>query len=191
MPRVRPDSGEVATGREAQGVWVVSMFETEAGNRATVSACGLYRYQLWRCWGDGKTACFVLLNPSVADADNDDPTIRRCIGFAKRERCSRLCVVNLFAGRATDPRDMQQMADPIGPRNDLSILEATIAEPAPLVIAAWGAGGAYRGRAQQIVTALAFTGVEVMCLGVTKDGQPRHLLYVKADEPLVPFKGSA
>src|SRR3954454_15761859 len=85
---------------------------------AVISACGRYRYLLSRQVGPGlRTATFIMLNPSTADATNDDPTIRRCIGFARQWGCGRLAVLNLFAVRATDPAEMKRADDPVGPEN--------------------------------------------------------------------------
>lgn len=103
---------------------------------ALISECGLYRYRLWRRWGIGPHATWIMLNPSTADADLDDPTIRRCIGFARAWGFSAIEVVNLFALRATNPRELGRSADPIGPDNDRHLSEAGRA--AELRIAAWG-----------------------------------------------------
>src|SRR4051812_26865304 len=85
---------------------------------AVISACGRYRYLLTRQVGPGpRAATFIMLNPSTADATKDDPTIRRCIGFARQWGCGRLSVLNLFAFRATDPAAMKRADDPVGPEN--------------------------------------------------------------------------
>lgn len=157
-----------------------------AANGAIISDCGLYRYRLWRRWDDGPTCVFVMLNPSTADSEKDDPTIRRCIGFAKREGCGRLEVVNLFAFRATSPAAMKAAADPVGPDNDFRIREATN-HPSPLVIAAWGAHGSFRRRAADVGERF---GADWMCLGFTAGGQPKHPLYVRGDAPLMSLSGS-
>lgn len=154
---------------------------TESG--AVISPCALYRYRLWRQWADGPTCVFVMLNPSTADADHDDPTIRRCIGFARREGCGRLEVVNLFAFRATSPAAMKAASDPVGPDNDFRIREATN-RPSPLVIAAWGSHGNFRGRSAEV---LARFGGDWACLGRTSAGEPKHPLYIRGDAPLVPM----
>lgn len=107
---------------------------------AIISDCGRYRYQLGRTWSDGPIARFIMLNPSTADATEDDPTIRRCISFAKREGAGAISVVNLFAFRATKPADMMKATDPIGPENNDHLREWVGHEFgfAKLVIAAWG-----------------------------------------------------
>ena len=104
---------------------------------ATISPCGLYRYELVRAWGDPPFCAFVMLNPSTADGAEDDNTIRRCVGFAQRFGFGGFSVVNLFAFRATKPEAMLAAADPVGPDNDAHILGALAA--AQRVFAAWGA----------------------------------------------------
>lgn len=146
---------------------------------ATFDETGAYRYHLWRAWDDAlPRVCFVMLNPSVADADRDDPTIRRCMGFAKTWGFGALDVVNLYAFRATRPADLFRAADPFGPDNDQWILE--MASRAALVIAAWGNHGAWRS-----ATVLPSLGA-AYCLGMTAAGQPRHPLYVRRDRKVTP-----
>src|SRR5262245_13227298 len=107
---------------------------------AELSPCGRYRYALTRTWGDPKkVVCWVMLNPSTADADQDDPTIRRCLGFSRAWGAGGLVVVNLFALRATDPDQLRIAADPVGPDNDSHLSTAAFGR---LVVAAWGARGA-------------------------------------------------
>jgi len=150
---------------------------------ASLSACGRYRYELTRVWAHEPLLTFVMLNPSTADADKDDPTIRRCIGFAKRDGFGGLRVVNLFAFRATQPTDMRAADDPIGPENEARLIELFSA--CGTFVAAWGAGGQFAGQASRVRSLADMFGVELQCLGTTKDGYPRHPLYVKADQPLV------
>ena len=91
-----------------------------AAGAAVLSPCGAYRYLLTRRFGPGKKlATFVMLNPSTADAERDDATIRKCVGFARSWGCAGLQVVNLFAFRATDPTDLRMADDPVGPENDV------------------------------------------------------------------------
>lgn len=151
---------------------------------AVISPCGLYRYRLYRRWAHGAPMLFVMLNPSTADATEDDPTIRRCIGFAKREGMPAIEVVNLFAYRATDPADLAKAADPVGPENTRHILEAAIA--AGRVVAAWGKSVPSRLRARPAqILALLSNRASVYAIG--KAGEPpaaRHPLYLRADAPL-------
>lgn len=144
------------------------------------SPCRTYRYTLWREWVGGKGyVMFVGLNPSTADETKDDATIRRCIGFAKAWGYSALCMTNLFAFRATKPKDMKAAADPVGPDNDKHL--GRLAQRAGVVVAAWGADGTYRGRNTEVLAMLDQT---LHCLSLTKDGHPGHPLYLK--KTLVP-----
>ena len=147
---------------------------------AIISDCGTYRYRLWRRWDAGPACVFIMLNPSTADATNDDPTIRRCIGFAKREGCGSLEVVNLFAFRATSPADLKKAEDPVGPEND-SYLQQAMFYAKGTVIAAWGAHGSYLNRDKDVRQLLD---EPLKCLGMTKTNAPKHPLYIKADQPL-------
>lgn len=140
---------------------------------------GDYRYRLWRevdprCKG---RVVFVMLNPSTADGSTDDPTIRRCMGFAGRGGFGELVVVNLYALRATNPREILTAEAPVGPLND----DAICAESAvgDLVVAAWGAPFHDRiaERARHVEQLLART-VDLHALGTTKHGHPRHPLYL-------------
>lgn len=142
---------------------------------ATLSACRTYRYALWRRWGRGDYAMFIGLNPSTADETNDDPTIRRCIGFARAWGYDALCMANLFAFRATQPADMKKAADPVGPENDQALLY--LAAGAGIVVAAWGAHGTFKGRDQSVRRLLP----GLHYLRLTKDGHPGHPLYLPAD----------
>lgn len=144
--------------------------------RAFIDETGQYRYFLTREWdADKPRVCFIMLNPSVADAERDDPTIRRCIGFARAWGAGSLEVVNLFAYRATDPEQLLTAADPIGPENDAYIAKAV--KRASQVIVAWGAhAAAYKERrAICVLDSL----VSPLCLDITKEGYPRHPLYIK------------
>lgn len=152
---------------------------------AVISPCGLYRYTLTRRWGSGQTVNFIMLNPSTADASVDDPTIRRCIGFAKSWRLAGLVVTNLFAFRATDPADLWKAADPVGPENDRHIWEQ--AAEASLVICAWGNHGAKNGHADAVRAMLGTIGVELYALKLTGEGQPIHPLYQPAGARPIPF----
>lgn len=154
-------------------------------SRAILSACGLYRFRLERWWGDGAPMVFVMLNPSTADADNDDPTIRRCVKFAKRENCGGLVVVNLYAWCATDPKELKNARDPIGFPNLAHLFRVVREQRAHggPIVCAWGAG------AKGVRIPLVLWSAKLYALGVTKDGHPRHPLYVKGDAPLVRYYG--
>jgi len=129
----------------------------------------------------------VMLNPSTADAERNDPTIRRCIAFAARERFGGVEIFNLFAFRATAPAVLKAASDPVGPDNDHHLRDLFARHRT--ILAAWGAHGAHRGRAEAILRLAAGLGVTLTCLGRTAQGQPRHPLYVKGDSALLPFAG--
>lgn len=154
---------------------------------AYISDDGVYRYNLVRDWADedGEGMLFIMLNPSTADAVEDDPTIRRCINFAKREGCEYIEVVNLFAFRATDPKDMKAAADPVGPENDLVIRQALA--DVEKVVCAWGAHGSFMARDKVVLDIIHQAGHVPMALGVTQAGLPRHPLYLKNTAPLITF----
>ena len=144
---------------------------------AFITGDGLYRYRLMRKWGEGYMALWIMLNPSTADAEKDDPTIRRCLGFTKSWiGFGSLEVVNLFAYRSTKASVLLDVDDPIGPDNDRYILEA--ASRATVIIAAWGSRSLAidPSRAQQVRVLLKHHPLD--CLGVTKRCSPRHPLYV-------------
>lgn len=163
------------------------LFSGAPFKHALLSDDQLYRYALWRVWGPHTCLRFVMLNPSTADATLDDPTIRRCVGFARREGYDGLVVLNLYAYRATDPRALLACADAVGPLNNLHLTThlAAAALAGEPVVAAWGAN-AHPRRAREVLD-LTEHRVDWRCLGTTKDGHPRHPLYVKGDQPLVPF----
>jgi len=156
---------------------------------AQFSPCRTYRYVLTRTWGGGPPAVFVMLNPSTADAMADDPTIRRCKQFARRSARGGLVVVNLFALRATDPRELRKHRDPVGEDNDWCIRE--YCAPGALIVAAWGAHGSLRGRDRAVAGLLRGVGADLRCLGTTAAGAPRHPLYVRGDAPLVSYREAA
>lgn len=143
-------------------------------SRQTIlSADRLYRYALWREWIGGEGyAMFIGLNPSTADETQDDPTIRRCISFAKAWGYSGLCMTNLFAYRATKPVDMKAASDPVGSENNVHLL--TLAEGAGVIVAAWGANGTFKERDAEVKRLLP----NLHCLSLTKDGHPGHPLYL-------------
>ncbi|MFZ2996230.1 DUF1643 domain-containing protein [Sphingobium sp.] len=152
------------------------------------SDCGLFRYSLSRKWqSSAHSLPIIMLNPSVADDVIDDPTIKRCKAFARRDGFGGIIVMNLFAFRATKPEIMLSAADPIGPENDgyIDYIMAKAKEDGLPVLAAWGAHGAHRGRGAAIVGKADSLGVDLRCLGTTQGGYPRHPLYVKSDQPLV------
>lgn len=137
-----------------------------------------YRYILSRKWNEkSQSAAFIMLNPSTADSNTDDNTIRRCIGFANSWGCGSLNVVNLFAYKATDPKLLRHAIDPVGKENDKYILQAL--SKSHIIIAAWGNNGHYLERDKKVLKLIKDNGYNVHCFEITKEGQPKHVLYVK------------
>ncbi len=152
---------------------------------ATFSPCRKYRYTLFRNWhslSDKGVVMFVGLNPSTADETNDDPTIRRCIGYAKNWGYSGIVMTNIFAYRATDPKDMKAISEPVGEENDQALKDQ--AARAGIVIAAWGAHGAHLARGEYVRALLP----ELHYLRLTKDGHPGHPLYLPAKLKPAPWE---
>ena len=147
---------------------------------ARFSPCGRYRYNLLRNW-DGKKGhvLFIGLNPSTADHKTDDPTIRRCVGFAKLWGYGSMEIVNLFAYKATYPKDLFAADNPIGPRNNYWINKAYTRSDN--TIACWGSLGNYQQRAANVMKRLG----KLQCLQINKGNEPAHPLYLRAN--LKPF----
>ena len=164
---------------------------------ATVSACGRYRYALERSTGiAGPNLGWLMLNPSTADASLDDPTIRKVVGFTRRAGYGVAIVVNLFAWRATDPRDLHTEigragGDPEGPENCAAVMQAAAISDA--VVCAWGASRGARYQSRRVLEWLTEhpreEPIRLVCLGTTKTGAPLHPLMPSYDgHPFVPFK---
>ncbi len=154
---------------------------TDTAQRKGAFIDGPYRYNLWRTWDFIKgQVVWVMLNPSTADANADDPTIRRCINFARDWGYGGIVVVNLFGLRATDPKKIKNHADPVGPKNDEMLLRQC--QLGEVVICAWGNHGLYLGRDKIITELLNSRGVDTYRLGApTKEDSPRHPLYMRKD----------
>lgn len=153
---------------------------------AVISECEKFRYVLSRTWSAGPRCLFVMLNPSTADATKDDHTIRKCVEFCKRWGFCALDVVNVYAFRATDPREMKKAGYPRGPANHL-YLEAYAKEASCIVLA-------YGRHARSLDAALAqhhlsigAPKTEFRCLGKNKDFTPKHPLMISYDTPLEIF----
>lgn len=145
---------------------------------AVFSPCDRYRYSLWRIWDVSRPKLLVIgLNPSTADATQNDPTIRRCIGFAQSWGYGRVTVTNLFALRSPYPKALRQAQDPVGPETDAWIERLAAASDTCFV--AWGNHGQFLGRDRSVGQALAMSGRPLVCLKRTKQGQPAHPLYLK------------
>ncbi len=161
---------------------------------AIISDCAQYRYVLTRhipqLVRHVKPCLFVMLNPSKATAELDDPTICRCMGFADTWKCTSLTVVNLYALRATDPKELARHPSPIGADNDKHLSEQLEAHwNTGVVVVAWGANKA--ARHHKLINTMTTLSGKVSCLGINKDGSPKHPLYVKADQPLIPWSMAA
>ncbi len=144
----------------------------------------VYRYRLSRVWGEGQRATFIMLNPSTADEYVDDRTLGRCLAFAREWGLDGLNVVNLYAYRATDPRELWRAADPVGPDNDRYLRAA--ADDGSVLVAAWSA----LARLDRVREILSIPGFEsLVCIARNKDGSPRHPLYAKGASALVPWPG--
>lgn len=168
---------------------VLDVVESRWGvGTSTFSADRQYRYRLSRIFAERPgRVCFLMLNPSTADAAITDPTVERCLRFARSWGAGAVEVVNLFALRSTDPQALYQHPDPVGPDNDDTIAAAVTC--ATTVVAAWGVHGALHGRGEVVAAALRAAGVRLMALGETKDGHPRHPLYLAGDSALVEWGG--
>lgn len=150
---------------------------------AILSDCRKYRFALWRTWDDSKPYAMIIgLNPSTADESLDDPTISRCIDFARSWGYGGLCMANLFAYRATKPAVMLNAQDPVGFENDEWLLR--LSKNAGVVVAAWGNHGSHLGRSKQVTALIS----NLHCLKLNATGEPGHPLYLKGDLKPVPMR---
>jgi len=166
-----------------------------SGAAAVFSPCGRYRWWLRRQWQPGAPPLLFLgLNPSRADGQRDDPTLRRLVRFATGWGYGGLEVLNLFSRVAADPAALRRCRDPVGPDTDAWIRwrlgELVAAGLAGDVWLGWGRGGGWRGRDRQLLALLEQHNISGLCLGVTAGGQPRHPLYLPATGRLQPFTPS-
>jgi len=159
---------------------------------AIFSRCRTWRYTLNRRWSEATRVVFLLCNPSTADEAQDDPTLRRCRGFAQSWGYGGLTILNLFAIRGTDPRILARVEDPVGPENDAIILRTL--EDCQLLVCAWGCGGHMKGelrkRPATVVSMIRsrFPYLAIGCLGYTADGTPRHPLMLKSSTTIQYFE---
>lgn len=159
----------------------------DAPSVAVYSDCERYRYVLTRVWqADLPRALFVMLNPSTATEVQNDPTVERCERRARALGFGAFRVTNIFAFRATDPREMRAQPDPVGPQNDAAILESLswAGGAQDRIICAWGTHGAHLGRGAAVEHLLRNAGRDLFHLGLTNAGAPRHPLYIGYDCPL-------
>lgn len=152
-------------------------------NGARMSGCGLHRFLLWRTWGDGPRLPFIMLNPSTADASVDDPTIRRCIGFARKyETYGGIFIANLFSLRATDPNELILSREDACPQGNLDalleVVDYALIKNVPIVCG-WGANvEKMRARAYPPLSLLSRNPASYTALKVTNRGHPGHPLYL-------------
>ena len=145
-----------------------------------------HRYRLWRTWDESRPSLvMVMLNPSIADETQNDPTVERCQRRAMAMGFGRLEVTNIFALVSTDPAGLYSHSDPVGPDNDAAILDAV--KGAGMVICAWGTHGQHVGRAKAVVDLLKGSGVQPFALGINSDGSPKHPLYIGYAVDPVPY----
>ena len=162
----------------------------DAPSTAVYSDCENYRYSLDRIWDpEGKRVMFVMLNPSKATEVQNDPTVERCERRARTLGYGGFCVTNIFAWRATDPRDMRAAVDPIGPENDRILVKNT--KWADHVIAAWGTHGAHLERGLAVALMLRKHSKVLFHLGLSKDGHPKHPLYLPYSQHPIPWIAEA
>lgn len=153
------------------------------------SPCGRYRHALTETWDPaGPRLLWIMLNPSTADERRDDPTVARCGRRARALGFGAMRIVNLFALRATRPPALRRAADPEGPMADRAIAEGALWADA--ILCAWGVHGAHRGRGPAVEARLRAAGHPLLVLGLTRDGHPRHPLYLRADIAPVPWAGA-
>jgi hypothetical protein len=165
---------------------------------ALVSPCGKFRYRLGRKWDIDSVARhlihFVMLNPSTADADIDDPTIRKCMGFADRLGFNEIRVTNLYAYRATDPKDLARNGWQIGPDNDHWLSDVAcdshLTHGDEPVVLAWGANARGHLRAKQVVQMMQSLGAHLFTLHTLGDGTPAHPLMLPYSCRLTPYSQS-
>lgn len=147
---------------------------------ALFSSCRTWRYSLIRAWDAEKPFCnFVGLNPSTADEVKNDPTVTRCIKYAHAWGFGGLIMTNIFAFRSTDPRRLKEVADPVGPENNTNLVQSALLSG--LTVAAWGVHGRILDRHHQVLGLFKQASISVHCLGATKEGYPRHPLYLSRE----------
>jgi hypothetical protein len=155
--------------------------------KAKFSKCRQYRYTLERLWEPSQTesVLFVGLNPSTADAETDDPTVRRMGQFARDWGFGKMTVCNLFAFRATDPRVLKRARDPVGPAN-IRVLRDQ-ARRANLIVACWGNHGQWQAQAARALPLFMSATRPLICFGLTSLGEPKHPLYLRRSLAPVPL----
>ena len=155
-------------------------FEDITMGKAEFSSCGKYRYSLERSLSsEPKTIAWIMLNPSTATAELDDPTIRRCMGFSRQWGFGHMLVGNIFGLRATRPEELYKAQDPTGLKNWYHLVR--VAFQSHMIIAAWGNHGALYNQGRRVKEILKSEGFKIYCLGTTKFGHPKHPLYLPSN----------
>lgn len=163
-----------------------TLIETESSG-AVFSDCEQYRYILWRKWSlaeAGRYAMLIGLNPSTADESINDPTVRRCIDFAKKWGMDGMYMMNAYAFRATDPAVMKKQPTPVGWHNDEAL--ALVAKQCEIIVAAWG-NHCTEDRSKKVIEIVESVGKTIQCFELNQNGSPKHPLYVKGDTVLKTF----
>lgn len=151
---------------------------------ASFSPCRKWRYSLWRIWEPSRPrVAFIGLNPSTADETEDDPTVRRCINYAKTWNFGGMYMFNIFGVRATDPRQMLADDEPVGPYNDDFIIDEI--SQCQRIVCCWGSHGSHMKRSDEVLEILKSK--KLFCFGLNNNGEPKHPLYLKKDLIPVPF----
>lgn len=154
---------------------------------AVLSQCRDYRYRLDRWWSDRPRVAFIMLNPSVADETVNDPTITRLIGYSRAWNLGGFTVANLFAWRETYSGELRKVQEPVGPNNDDFVLSAV--KSCCAVVVGWGTKGGRSDRDLHVMHLLQDNGIQPLAFEVTKDGYPRHPLYLKKIATPSPYYG--
>lgn len=161
---------------------------------AVYSLCERYRYWLQRVWSpenndQARRLAFLMLNPSTATELENDPTVHRCERRAREGGYNGFIVLNIFAFRATDPKDMKAEADPVGEENNdyIRMLLTFARRNLVDIVCAWGVHGSYMSRDKQVLAMMRAWKVEPMALGLSKDGHPKHPLYIGYDQKPFPY----
>lgn len=152
---------------------------------ATFSSCKKYRYLLYRLWDNFENGfcIFIGLNPSTADENNDDPTIRRCVDFAKRFKYSGLYMLNLFGYCSTDPKELLKINDPVGKWNN-KVIKEICENNNGYKICCWGNYGSFKNRGVQLINFLDHFDINLHCFGFTEKNEPKHPLYLSKESKL-------
>lgn len=162
---------------------------------ASISECGLYRHHLQRTFKEGKGVCiFVMLNPSDADAEMDDPTVAKCSKYCKRWGFRSLVILNLFEFRTSSPKILKKTDDPYGPQRYNNIFDMTYTinaqESNVKVVCAWGNDGKFKARDEEVLQVITkcFEDIKPQCFKINKNGTPIHPLYQLDDAETIEFK---